>query len=144
MKLYTHHPRAFRLDGPADEFDPTKGTYWRRYAAYREALPRLQKRVGTDKFLWCEIVPTFQRMTEADDLVGWELNVPHAEILAFIHEAGNWKSLFGNRPRVYWSKLIATPTEAEATGNAEYSCLVRYPFCGATMFEIPPKYPTRK
>lgn len=142
MKIFTHHPRDFRLDGPPDYFDPKQGSYWRDSPAYREALPLLQKRVGTDNFLWFEVVPTHERMTESHDLVRWELEIPFGEILAFIHEDGNWTSLFGKSPNVDWSKLLAKPSEAEVIDNPKYCCLVRYPVIGAVMCEMRPKYPS--
>lgn len=138
MKLFTHHKRAFRLDGAPEDYDPTKGMYWQMYPLYREALVRLQGIIGTSKFLWCEVVPEHTRTSENHDIVQWELEVLFGNILAFLHKRGNWHSLFQTKvpASVDWDKLFCHPTEDEATDNRDLTCLVRYPFFGAKMNEM--------
>lgn len=145
MKVYSHHKRDFRIDGPRGYLDPTKGRYWQIFPNYRDGLTKLQGMVGTKDFLWCEIIPTHKRASESIDLVQWEIEIAHADVLAFLNEKqANWNSLCGDSPAVDWSKLIVKPTETQTVGNAELSCLVRYPvLTGATMREMVPDNPTR-
>jgi hypothetical protein len=88
MQLWTYHPGDFRIDAADLVIDPVRGYYW-HYSApgfrYREMLPVLQRRFGTDQFLWCySIRGEFIRASEDHDVVEWALNVPDSQILGRI------------------------------------------------------------
>lgn len=155
MKLFTHHPRKFKVDDPKLVIDPTQGDYWKHYPTYREALPKLQEIVRTSQFLWCEIVPSFVRVADAHDIVRWEIEIPFSGVLAFINDDCGWKSLFTDDPRIDWARVIATPTEREVTLTDDQrrqsartghplSCLVRVPVTNATVHEMTPIHGARK
>jgi hypothetical protein len=155
VKLFTHHPRKFKVDDPKLVINPTQGDFWKNYPAYRQALPKLQEIVGTTQFLWCEIVRSFVRVSEAHDIVRWEIEIPFNDVLAFIDDACGWKSLFTDTPGVDWSRVIASPTEQEVTLTENQrqqlartghplSCLVRVPVTNATVHEMTPIHGARK
>src|ERR1700687_2181663 len=78
---------GFQVDAAELVIDPAKGQYWCLQMPgfrYREALSKLQERVGTSQFLWCYTVRgSCIRPTEDVDLVEWELNVSESQILRF-------------------------------------------------------------
>lgn len=127
MKLWTYHPSNFRLDDPNVKIDPTKGMYWNDESLqYQKVLPKLQQLLGTDQFLWCCTIPDcFDRMTEDDDLVEWELVVPIAEILSF-HSVPVWEDIVHGRGCAWDSLVIGDLTEQEA-GKKEVGAWLRFP-----------------
>src|SRR5262249_39043968 len=115
MRLWTYQPGDFRIDTADLVIDPARGYYWHYRAPgfrYREMLPVLQRRFGTDQFLWCySIRGEFIRASEDHDVVEWALNVPDFQILGLIR-ASVWEAIVRSQSD-NWSNLFVTDgTEA--------------------------------
>lgn len=144
MKLWTHHPDKFKVDDPDLMIDHTKGGYWHHEEKgfrYRDVLPVLVKRIGTDQFLWCCTVRgEFERVSEDVDLVEWELDIEYSQILAF-YNVPIWDDLVSSR-NDEWENLVLDTGEADQNVGA----LVRVPLGPTTATRIGPlevKYPKR-
>lgn len=128
VKLWSHHPSDFRLE-TASNVDYKKGKYWNSNdpnLRYREVLPLLHGRVGTDQFLWCCAVRgEFQRTAEEIDLVEWELNVPRSAVLAF-YRASIWEDIVWGRSDAWDELFTGTETEANVV-STKIGALVRFP-----------------
>jgi len=139
MKVWTHHPSAFRIDDPNVVIDWTLGTYWRTMPGYREALPILQRLLREDQFLWCCTKRgQFIRTTEDIDLVEWELTVNETDVLAYYHEP-TWEELI--RSRGDWKSLLL-PGPCQDAGILA-KCPPR-PGIAVCLGPLPVKYPKAK
>lgn len=133
MKLWTHHPSNFRIDDVTARIDATKGVYWKNNTLkYREALRRLQERLGTDQFLWCCTVRgLFVRTAEDIDLVEWELDVPLSEVLGF-YSSPAWEEVIQGQEEA-WDRLFLDRLSKEAgTASKEVDAWVRFPLKSGT------------
>lgn len=125
MRLWTYHPPDFRIDDlRSSPIDPTKGPYWNdRSLCYRKALPRLCTMLGIDAFpLWCFTAPDCWLLT-SEARVEWELEVPEAEILGFIHSRV-WDVILKSKSDD-WQGVIVT--ERPVTPGQYVSAMVRFP-----------------
>lgn len=144
IQLWTHHPTDFPLDDPSLRIDHTRGEFWRmkqRGFRYRDMLPILSDRLGTDQFIWCCTKRgKFQRMTEEDDLVEWELNVPAAQVLA-VYRVQQWEDIVWSRSD-NWEDLIHDFDLADYLGE-DVGALVRVPLPArvARRHEMKVRYP---
>jgi hypothetical protein len=136
MQLWTYHPSDFPVNDPCLVVDYTKGVYWHpdmqgnNGFRYREVLPKLHARVGTDQFLWCFLKRGgYERVTENvdQDLMEWELNVPLTQILRFYRESV-WHDIVHSRSNE-WGKLLTEVGQTERTGTdrTDLGALVRVP-----------------
>jgi hypothetical protein len=124
VKLWTHHPSAFRLDDLEARIDSTRGKYWKnKNLGYRDVLPKLHKRLGTDQFLWCCTAKgCFIRLSEGVDLIEWELAVPTSEILAF-YSVPAWEDIIRGQCQA-WDGLFIESVQAGSEGVGAW---VRFP-----------------
>ena len=134
MKLWTHHPEAFRIDDPKLKIDPTRGQYWNStdpyMRRYRELLRWLQRHFKTDQFLWCVTTPEkrFIRTHESIDQVDWELDVPFGKVLSF-YDSPLWHRLLEHDDGD-WERLVVDGLSETEAASPEYGALVRVPIVG--------------
>jgi hypothetical protein len=142
MQLWTYHRSNFPVD-TISEIDSTKSFWWtydEPSFRYREVLPVLWKLVGTKDFLWCCTERGgFMRMTEEDDVVEWELNVPATSVL-FYRELLWDEILHGKSDN--WSDLILKDVTDPLPGRTGAIVRVPLPPNSATnLGPAPVKYP---
>lgn len=145
ITLWTYHPSSFRLDDAGGRIDSSRGRYWNyhspdRRVRYRLVLRRLQALIETDQFLWCCTTRgKYFRMTTAEDLVEWELDVPHSQVLRFYREA-IWAGIIEGRDD--WSELFVAEQPCRHERD-EIGALVRFPMDNGSIKSLgppPPKY----
>jgi hypothetical protein len=147
VKLWTYHPSDFRLDDPAVNIDPSKGTYWSlETIRYREPLAKLQQLLKTDQFLWCCTTrDCFVRVSEEIDLTEWELTIPFCDVLGF-YSVQAWEGIIQGQDNE-WQNLLIENISEEAAASEGVGAWVRFPVPSeATKCLGPPQpvYPKRK
>lgn len=128
MKLWSLHPKAFRLDVPNLRLDHTKGGYWNNESSYRDnyrkALPELHRRLGTDQLLWSFALETDFRYFKEWNQMKWLMDVPDDRVVFYRDDEWH-KILYNGQDR--WEDLIVDVTP-EVAVNFNIEALVKGPF----------------
>lgn len=129
LTLWAYHPSDYRLDTPGLIMDHTKGKNWTRKMAnfrYREVLLKLQRRLGTDQFLWCcSTRGCFRRTSEGIDLVEWQLDVPSSHVLSFYCE-DVWENIVWSRSNE-WERLLIEDSPDQIVPCENVGVLLKLP-----------------
>jgi hypothetical protein len=130
-KLWTFHPPEFDLCH-GERVDHTRGRYWNSTRTvqgvclkerYRLVLPMLHQRLGTDQVLWCDTVNDARWHFDEIDEIGWELDVPGAQVAAFFWVMA-WEDILWGKTQ-NWEDLFVE--EVDIQPSHEIGAIVRFP-----------------